>query len=64
MQRVEWTLPWLERELAQAPDDLILQYRMAFAVARVCPGTWSRTFNAQRSIAVADVEQWMRANLT
>ena len=64
MQRVEWTLPWLERELAAAPDDLILQYRMAFASGTGVSWDMDRTFNAQQSIGVVDVEQWMRANLT
>jgi hypothetical protein len=64
MQRVEWTLPWLERELAGAPDDVILQYRMAFADGTGVSWDMDRTFNAQQSIGVVDVEQWMRANLT
>jgi NmrA-like family len=64
MQRVEWTLPWLERELAAAPDDLILQYRMAFASGTGVSWDMDCTFNVRQSIGVVDVEQWMRANLT
>jgi NmrA-like family len=63
MRRVEWSLPWLTRELAQAPDDLILQYRLAFAQGTGVSWDMERTFNARHGIGVADVEQWMRANL-
>jgi hypothetical protein len=64
MQRVEWTLPWLKTRAGRGPDDLIVQYRMAFADGTGVSWDMDRTFNAQQSIGVTDVEQWMRANLT
>ena len=63
VQRVEWSVPFLKEELAKDPENPIKKYRVVFAEGRGVSWDMAQTFNAQRGIAVKDVEQWARENL-
>jgi NmrA-like family protein len=60
VRREEWTLPALEAALAQAPDDSLRKYRVAFAKGRGVSWNRGKTFNARHNIEIADVAQWLR----
>ena len=63
VRRVEWSVPHLQDELAQDPDDDLKKYRAVFAQGRGVSWDAGETFNAERGIAVTGVEQWARENL-
>ncbi|MBV9876821.1 MAG: aromatic alcohol reductase [Verrucomicrobia bacterium] len=60
VRREEWTLPALEAALAQAPDDSLRKYRVAFAKGRGVSWNRGKTFNARHNIEIADVARWLR----
>lgn len=60
VRREEWTVPVLEAQLAQAPDDSLRKYRVAFARGRGVSWDKGKTFNARHNIEVADVARWLR----
>ncbi|OAF98634.1 NAD(P)-binding protein, partial [Paraphaeosphaeria sporulosa] len=59
VEREEWTIPYLEAELAKDPDDQIKKYRLVFARDGVC---WDKsgTVNYKHSIPVIDVDTYAR----
>jgi len=62
-EKTEWTLDKLRADLAEAPSDVMVRYRAAFALG---DGMWwdkSGTFNERRRIKVTDVEGYLRARL-
>jgi len=63
VRRVEWSVPELERELAQEPGNSIRKYRAVFAAGKGVAWDKSRTFNAQRGISACGIEDWMRQNV-
>ena len=63
VRRVEWSVPHLQDELAQEPDDDLKKYRVVFAQGRGVSWDADKTFNAARGIEVTGVEQWARENL-
>lgn len=63
-ERVEWTVPQLKQELALDPDNGLKKYRVVFAEGKGVAWDEKQTFNAQRGIAVENVGQWMRRNLS
>jgi hypothetical protein len=63
VRRIEWSVPQLKRELAQEPEDAIKKYRVVFAEGAGVSWNMDQTFNAQRSIAMCGLEEWMRENL-
>ena len=56
-------MPLLRDELANDPEDPLKKYRLVFAEGRGVAWDVGRTFNVRHRIAVANVEQWARANL-
>jgi hypothetical protein len=63
VHRVEWSVPKLERELAEEPGDSIRKYRAVFAAGKGVAWDKSRTFNTQRCMRVCGLEDWMRQNM-
>jgi hypothetical protein len=63
VRRVKWSVPELERELAQEPGNSIRKYRAVFAAGKGVAWDKSRTFNAQRGISACGIEDWMRQNV-
>jgi hypothetical protein len=64
VQRVAWSVPQLERELAEEPGDSLRKYRAVFAAGKGVAWDKNQTFNAQRGITVCGLEDWMRQNLS
>ncbi|MDQ0653886.1 aromatic alcohol reductase [Pseudomonas cedrina] len=63
LQREVWSVPMLEAELADDPEDNLKKYRAVFAQGNGVAWDPAVTFNAQQHIAVTDVAQWIRQNL-
>lgn len=63
VQRHEWTVPELKRQLAADPDNAMRKYRAVFAEGRGVAWDKAQTFNAQHGIAVSGVAQWLRDHL-
>ena len=63
VQRVEWDMPLLSKELAGEPDSPIRKYRAVFGEGKGVAWDKDQTFNAQLGIEVLGVEGWMRKNL-
>lgn len=61
--RHEWTEQYLLDELARDPNNMMRQYRAAFAQGRGVAWEKSGTFNQHRAIPVTDVASWINANL-
>lgn len=60
IERVLWTIPHLRSDLMSHPDDPTRKYRLAFARSDGVAWSIERTFNAQRGIAMTDVESWLK----
>lgn len=59
IEEEEWSIPYLEAELAKDPDDLIKRYRLIFAR----DGVWwdkNSTMNHKLDIRMTDVETYAR----
>lgn len=63
VQRVKWSVPQLNDELSEDPDDAIKKYRVVFAEGRGVAWDLDKTLNDQRDIEVVDVERWAQENL-
>ncbi len=63
VQRHEWTVPELKRQLAADPENALRKYRAVFAEGRGVAWDKAQTFNAQRGIAVCGLDQWLRDHL-
>ena len=63
LRRVERTVPQLEAELAEDPENALKKYRLAFAQGRGVSWHPSRTFNDQRGLRLTTVEQWAREHV-
>lgn len=61
--RSEWTVPFLMKELASDPQNMMRKYRAAFAQGRGVAWDKDGTFNQRHAIPVTDVTAWMEANL-
>ena len=62
--REVWTVPMLERALADDPVDTLRKYHLVFAKG---PGmAWDKadSFNARRGLATISAEEWAVANLS
>jgi hypothetical protein len=64
VRREAWSVAQLTRELAEEPENALRKYRAVFAAGAGVAWDKNRTFNAQRGIAVCDLKQWMRENLS
>jgi hypothetical protein len=64
VRREAWSVAQLQRELAEEPENSLRKYRAVFAAGAGVAWDKNRTFNAQRGIAVSDLKQWMRENLS
>ncbi|CAD6518747.1 hypothetical protein LMG27952_01056 [Paraburkholderia hiiakae] len=64
VHRNEWTVPELERQLAEAPQDGLRKYRVVFAQGRGVAWDMGQTFNAQRGLGACSLEEWVRNNLS
>jgi hypothetical protein len=64
VRREEWSVPQLERELAEDPQNSLRKYRAVFAAGTGVAWDKNQTFNAFQGIAVCDLQQWMRENLS
>ncbi|ARO54016.1 aromatic alcohol reductase [Methylorubrum zatmanii] len=62
-RRSEWSVPFLMKELANDPKNMMRKYRAAFAMGRGYSWDKAGTFNARQSIPVTDVDDWVGANL-
>lgn len=62
VQRVEWNVPLLKKQLAEDPENPFKKYRVVFAEGRGVSWEMGQTFNAQHGIKVKDVEQWVSEN--
>lgn len=62
--RVTLSVARLKDELAADADSAIKKYRVVFAGDRGVSWPVAKTYNAQHSIAVTDVREWIRQNLT
>lgn len=62
-QRMEWSVPFLQAQLASDPEDSIKKYRAVFAQGTGVAWDEAVTFNKQQAINVTDVERWARSNL-
>lgn len=59
--RKVFTLDYMQKELSEKNDDLMLRYRVAFAKGE---GVWwpkSQTYNVKHNIETQDVEAWLKA---
>ncbi|MCC8395574.1 aromatic alcohol reductase [Paraburkholderia sp. MMS20-SJTR3] len=63
VERAEWSVPELERQLAEAPGDALRKYRVVFAEGRGVAWDKAQTFNARKGIRLCGIESWVRDNL-
>ncbi|MGF6772235.1 hypothetical protein P3T18_004723 [Paraburkholderia sp. GAS199] len=63
VHRVTWSVPQLTGELARDPGNPLRKYRAVFAQGVGVAWDKAHTFNAQRGLAVSDLEAWMHTNL-
>ncbi|WP_413043841.1 aromatic alcohol reductase [Pseudomonas sp. YJ42] len=63
VERVEWTVPALQADLAAAPNDPIRKYRTVFAEGKGVAWAKGATYNARRAIETIDVKQWIEQRL-
>ncbi|MGY2217654.1 MULTISPECIES: aromatic alcohol reductase [Pseudomonas] len=63
LKRERWSVRYLEAELAAAPEDNLMKYRVAFAQGNGVAWDPAITFNGQQQIAVTSVAQWIEQNL-
>ncbi|WBA44239.1 aromatic alcohol reductase [Hymenobacter canadensis] len=61
--RSEWTVPFLMKELARDPQNMMRKYRAAFAQGRGVAWDKAGTFNQRHALPVTDVATWIDANL-
>jgi hypothetical protein len=62
VQREEWSVPYLEEELAKDPDNGLKRYRLVFARE----GVWwdkANTVNSRLDMELTTVETWVKAAL-
>jgi hypothetical protein len=64
LQRVEWTVSELEKELAEDTGNNIKKYRVVIAKGRGVSWDIDRTFNEQKGIKLVSVDEWAHKNLT
>tara|TARA_B100000378_G_scaffold202917_1_gene166214 strand:- start:400 stop:684 length:285 start_codon:yes stop_codon:yes gene_type:complete len=57
------SVPFLKRELAKGPDNMMRKCRAAFAMGRCYSWDKAGTFNARHAIPVTDLDAWIDANL-
>ncbi|MFF1882999.1 aromatic alcohol reductase [Pseudarthrobacter sp. NPDC058196] len=60
---VEWTVPFLLDELATDPNNMTRKYRAVFAQGRGVAWAKDGTFNAQHSIPVTALRDWITENI-
>jgi len=63
VKREPWSVPALQADLAQAPEDLLKKYRVVFAQGNGVAWDPAGTFNVQQQIEVTSVADWIDANL-
>ncbi|KAI9842470.1 MAG: hypothetical protein M1837_007139 [Sclerophora amabilis] len=63
MHRVRSSVPMMEKDLAQDPDNAIKKYRVVFGRGKGVSWDLKRTFNQQKGIQVESIEQWARSHL-
>ena len=63
VQRIEWSLPELKKELMKDPDNGIKKYRLVFAEGKGVSWDFDKTFNAQYKIETVGAMRWARENL-
>jgi predicted ester cyclase len=60
VERVLWTVPALQTDVAAHPDDTMRKYRLAFARADGVAWPKEQTFNFERNLAIEDLATWLR----
>lgn len=63
LKREPWSVPALQADLAQTPEDLLKKYRVVFAQGNGVAWDPAGTFNVQQHIEVSSVADWINANL-
>lgn len=63
VKREPWSVPALQADLAQTPEDLLKKYRVVFAQGNGVAWDPAVTFNVQQQIEVTSVADWINANL-
>lgn len=63
LERVEWSVPLLQADLALAPSDALRKYRVVFAQGKGVSWDQAQSFNVQHQIEVTNVPRWIRENL-
>lgn len=63
IQRVEWSVRYLRKQLAADPENTMKKYRVVFAEGTGVSWPIERSFNAQRDIATEDLKQWVQSNI-
>lgn len=63
VKREPWSVPALQADLAQTPEDLLKKYRVVFAQGNGVAWDPAGTFNVQQQIEVTSVADWIDANL-
>jgi len=60
VRREVWTVPHLEEELRKDPENVVLKYRVVFAVGRGVSWDVGKTFNVKNGIEVQGVKSYAR----
>lgn len=63
VERVQWSVPALKRDLAAAPDDPLRKYRAVFAEGNGVAWDKALSYNAERGIDTVTVTQWIERYL-
>ncbi|UXM93473.1 aromatic alcohol reductase [Paenarthrobacter sp. JL.01a] len=62
-ETVEWTVPLLQDQLANDPDNMTRKYRAVFAQGRGVAWAKEDTFNSRHSIPVTSLPEWIKDNI-
>lgn len=63
VKREIWSVPYLEEELKEDPENLVLKYRVVFGVGKGVSWDADKTFNVRNGIEVQDVKRYAMENL-
>ena len=59
LKRELWTVPQLQAQLAEEPDNAMAKYHVVFAVGRGVSWPVDGTFNQGHQVSVTDLHQWL-----
>ena len=63
VERVEWTIDVLKRELQKDTNNTLKKYRIVFAEGRGVAWDKEESFNGKRGLEMIDLETWVKLNL-